>query len=77
MDFTEDEEQRLIRESIKKLCSEFSDDYWEQHDREGVFPDDFFKKMAAAGWIGIAMPEKYGGAGKGIQEERRRDKGVT
>lgn len=68
MDFTEDEEQRLIRESVKKLCSEFSDDYWEQHDRDCVFPDDFFDKMAAAGWIGIAMPEKYGGAGKGIQE---------
>ena len=68
MDFTEDEEHRLIRESIKKLCSAFSDDYWEQHDREGIFPDDFFKVIADAGWIGIAMPEQYGGAGKGIQE---------
>ncbi len=68
MDFREDEDQRLIRESIRKLCEGFPDDYWEQHDREGIFPDEFFKEMAAAGWIGIAMPEKYGGAGKGIQE---------
>lgn len=68
MDFNESEEHRLIRESVSKLCADFPDDYWEQHDREGVFPDDFFKKMAAAGWIGIAMPEKYGGAGRGIQE---------
>ena len=68
MDFLETEEQRLIRESIKKLCKRFPDDYWEQHDREGQFPDDFFAEMAAAGWIGIAMPEQYGGAGRGIQE---------
>jgi acyl-CoA dehydrogenase len=68
MDFLETDEQRLIRESIRKLCSGFNDDYWEQHDREGKFPDDFFNAMAAGGWIGIAIPEKYGGAGKGIQE---------
>ena len=68
MDFREDEEQRLIRESIRKLCEGFPDDYWEQHDREGKFPDEFFKEMASAGWIGIAIPEKYSGAGKGIQE---------
>ena len=68
MDFSEDDQQRLIRESVRKLCSEFNDDYWERHDREGVFPDDFFDRMAAAGWVGIAIPEQYGGSGKGIQE---------
>lgn len=68
MNFQESEEHRLIRESVRKLCSEFTDEYWERHDREGVFPDTFFAKMAAAGWIGIAMPEQYGGAGQGIQE---------
>jgi len=68
MDFLETEEQRLIRESVRKLCAEFPDEYWEQHDREGKFPYSFFDKIAADGWIGIAMPEQYGGAGKGIQE---------
>ena len=68
MNFNETEEQKLIRESVRKLCSAFSDDYWEERDRKGKFPDTFFEEMAAAGWIGIAMPEKYGGAGKGLQE---------
>lgn len=68
MNFQESEEHRLIRESVRKLCAEFPDQYWEKLDREGVFPDAFFAKMAAAGWIGIAMPEQYGGAGRGIQE---------
>jgi len=67
-DFTESDEHRLIRESIRKLCSRYPDDYWEEKDREHEFPWDFFNDMAAAGWVGIAMPEKYGGAGKGIQE---------
>ena len=68
MDFTESEEQKLIRESVRKLCSAFPDEYWEQHDREGKFPDEYFNAMAEAGWLGIAIPEEYGGAGKGLQE---------
>ena len=68
MQFLETDEQRLIRESVIKLCTEFSDDYWEEKDRETSFPFEFFDAMAQAGWIGIAMPEEYGGAGKGIQE---------
>jgi acyl-CoA dehydrogenase len=66
--FAETDEHRLIRESIRKLCSSYPDDYWEEKDREHEFPWDFFNEMAAGGWIGIAMPEQYGGAGKGIQE---------
>ena len=68
MQFIETDEQRLIRESVRKLCSEFSDDYWEEKDRKTLFPSEFFDAMAEAGWIGVAMPEEYGGAGKGIQE---------
>ena len=68
MDFSESEEQRLIRESVRKHCGDFPDEYWERKDAAGEFPTDFFDSMAAAGWLGIAMPEQYGGAGKGIQE---------
>jgi acyl-CoA dehydrogenase len=68
MDFIETEEHKLIRESVRKLCSGFPDDYWEEHDREGKFPDEYYQAMADAGWLGIAIPEEYGGAGKGLQE---------
>ncbi len=67
-EFSEPDEHRLIRESVRKLCRNFPDSYWEEKDREQQFPTDFFNAMAAAGWIGIAMPEEFGGAGKGIQE---------
>lgn len=62
------EEQYLIRESLRKLLANFDDDYWREADSSHEFPWDFYNALADAGWIGIAMPEKYGGAGKGIIE---------
>jgi acyl-CoA dehydrogenase len=46
----------------------FGDDYWLKKDRDGGFPHDFHRALAEAGWLGIAMPEAYGGAGLGITE---------
>ncbi|MEQ8953812.1 MAG: acyl-CoA dehydrogenase family protein [Gammaproteobacteria bacterium] len=68
MEFAESEELGLIRESVRKLCAAFPDEYWEEKDRQQLFHADFYHAVAAAGWIGIAIPAQYGGAGKGIQE---------
>jgi acyl-CoA dehydrogenase len=59
-------EQERIREAIAKLCERFGDDYWLARDREAEFPQDFQQALARDGWLGIAMPEAYGGAGLGI-----------
>jgi acyl-CoA dehydrogenase len=59
-------EQERIREAIAKLCERFGDDYWLARDRDAVFPQDFHQALARDGWLGIAMPEAYGGAGLGI-----------
>ena len=61
-------EQRQIRESISQLCQRFDDNYWLERDRDGVFPEDFCRAIADEGWMGIAMPEEYGGSGLGITE---------
>ncbi|MET0251051.1 MAG: acyl-CoA dehydrogenase family protein [Novosphingobium sp.] len=68
MNFSLSEDQQNIREAIFKHCSQFTDEYWLERDREGVFPFEFHKAMAEAGWLGIAMPESVGGAGLGITE---------
>src|SRR3982751_2174714 len=68
MDFALTPEQERIRETIAKLCARFDDDYWLKRDREGGFPADFHQAMARDGWLGIAMPEEFGGAGLGISE---------
>ena len=68
MDFSLTQDQQDIREAVLRLCAQFTDDYWLEHDRSGEFPFEFHKAMAEAGWLGIAMPEAVGGAGLGITE---------
>src|SRR5437762_3989498 len=68
MDFAFTEDQLAIKDSVGKLCAEFDGKYWLKKDKEGGFPEDFYKRMADAGWLGIAMPEEYGGAGLGVTE---------
>lgn len=68
MDFAFTQDQQNIRDAVLKQCALFSDDYWLERDHEGVYPHDFHKSMAEAGWLGVAMPEAYGGAGLGITE---------
>lgn len=68
MDFSLSPEQRQIRDAVERVCEPFDADYWLKRDREGGFPSDFHQALAASGWLGIAMPEAYGGAGLGITE---------
>ena len=68
MDFSLTPDQQNIREAILKHCAQFPDEYWLERDRDGVFPHDFYESMVEAGWLGIAMPAEFGGAGLGITE---------
>ncbi len=68
MDFALTDEQVSIRSAVEEICADFTDEYWLKKDREGGFPEDFYLAMATAGWLGIAMPPEYGGAGLGISE---------
>jgi acyl-CoA dehydrogenase len=68
MDFSLSSEQEAIRSSVLKLCARFGDTYWMEHERDGRFPHEFHAAMARDRWLGIAMPEPYGGAGLGITE---------
>jgi acyl-CoA dehydrogenase len=68
VDFEFSEDQRAIRDAIERVCARFGADYWLQKDRDGVFPHEFHAAIAADGWLGIAMPEQYGGSGLGITE---------
>ena len=61
-------EQLQIRDSVERLCEGFPDEYWRQRDTDGEFPEDFCQAIADNGFMGIAMPEEYGGAGLGITE---------
>src|SRR5690606_24646889 len=62
------DEQMAIREAIERKCQKYSANYWLERDTDGRFPEEFVQDIAADGWLGIAMPEQYGGAGLGVTE---------
>ncbi len=68
MNFAFTPEQEAIREAVSRVCADFDASYWLEKDRHGGFPLDFHKAIADAGWLGVCMPEKYGGAGLGVME---------
>ncbi len=68
MDFQFTEQQQSIQDAIEKICGDFPLDYWGERDESGQFPEEFVQALAKDGWLGIAMPEEYGGAGLGISD---------
>lgn len=68
MDFAPTPMQDEIRTNVGRIMQRFGDDYWLARDADGKFPVEFTDAMAAGGWLGIAMPERYGGGGLGVAE---------
>ena len=68
MDFTTNDTHEQIREGIRDLCKRFPDEYWAEHDESHEFPWDFYDAMATGGWMGITIPEEFGGGGLGVTE---------
>ena len=68
MDFSFSAEQQAIRSAIERICARFGDDYWLAKDKAGGFPHDFHRAFADDGWLGICIPQEYGGAGLGVTE---------
>ena len=68
MDFTFSDEQQAIRDAIAKICVQFDDEFWLRKDQSAEFPGELHQALARDGWLGIAMPEEFGGAGLGITE---------
>ena len=63
----EDEEFAPLREGVRAVVRRFDDGYWLARDEDGAFPREFHRAMADAGWLGVTMPEAYGGAGLGVR----------
>ena len=68
MDFSPNSDQLAIAEGVDRVCSKFDDTYWSNCDTEHRFPWEFYDEMAKGGWVGILIPEEYGGGGRGIMD---------
>ncbi|KAF9895333.1 hypothetical protein FE257_000237 [Aspergillus nanangensis] len=60
--------QRSVRDAISKICTDFPDAYWADLDAKKQFPTELSSALARDGWLGICMPQKYGGKGLGISQ---------
>jgi acyl-CoA dehydrogenase len=68
VDFTLTDDQKAIAEAVKRVCANFTDEYWSHKDTAAEFPHEFHAAMAADGWLGITMPEELGGSNLGVTE---------
>jgi acyl-CoA dehydrogenase len=68
VDLTPNPLHESIRSAVRDMCKPFPDEYWMQHDESKEFPWDFYNAVAEAGWLGLTIPEEYGGGGLGVTE---------
>lgn len=68
MEFSPSPDHEAIREGIRRICAAYPDEYWARKDEEHEFPWEFYDELAKGGWVGIAIPEEFGGGGQGITE---------
>jgi acyl-CoA dehydrogenase len=68
MDFSFSADQLALKDAVERIAARFDDAYWLERDTKGGFPEDFYKAFAEAGFLGVAMPEAFGGSGLGITE---------
>ncbi|MBF6245743.1 alkylation response protein AidB-like acyl-CoA dehydrogenase [Nocardia kruczakiae] len=68
MTLTDADDLELVRQNTRELARKFGYDYWREKDKKGEYPWEFVKAFAAAGWLGVMIPEEYGGLGLGLTE---------
>ena len=64
----ESELHDLIRESVRGIAGEFDREYWHEHIENKTFPEAYWSALADDGWLGVTIPEEYGGEGLGMLE---------
>jgi acyl-CoA dehydrogenase len=70
MDFDFSEEQLMLQDSVRRFCEkELPKDVVRKSDENEELPLSIWPKMAELGWLGIALPEEYGGTGGSIIEQ--------
>lgn len=62
------ESMHEVRRAVAKICSKYPDEYWLEKDNKHEFPLDLHRDLAKDGWLGICMPQEYGGSELGISE---------
>ena len=68
MSFELNQTQLSILNAAKNILKKFDDDYWLDCDQNSKFPEKFYNEVAKGGWLGMCMPEQFGGSNLGVKE---------
>src|SRR6185437_8988585 len=68
MDFAETAEQLLLRSSVAELAARYGHPYWLGKARAGEKTRELWDEVGRLGYLGVSIPEDYGGGGHGIVE---------
>jgi acyl-CoA dehydrogenase len=61
-------QETLIRDFVRQVAKKYGRDYWLAKAREGEFAKELWEELAAGGYLGMLVPEEYGGGGLGMRE---------
>ena len=61
-------QENLIRDFVRQVAKKYGRDYWLAKAREGAFTEELWGELAAGGYLGMMIPEEYGGGGLGLTE---------
>jgi len=68
MDYAETQEHSMIRESCREIASDYDVHYWREKVDNKEFPEEYWNDLARDGWLGVTIPEEYGGGDMGMLE---------
>lgn len=68
MDFNLPESAIAVRDGVAAVAAKYDNAYWSRCEEEHRFPDEVFKDLGDGGWLGLSIPEEYGGGGQGLLE---------
>ncbi|MDP9844207.1 acyl-CoA dehydrogenase family protein [Streptosporangium lutulentum] len=68
MDFTLPESALAVQRGIADICARYDLDYWQRCENDKRWPEEVWAELAKGGWLGLAVPEEYGGGGQGLLE---------
>ena len=62
----EDDERRALRDAVGELVGKYGRSYFQDVTRRGETPDALWREMGESGFLGVHLPEEYGGGGGGL-----------
>jgi len=68
MSFALTDDQKALKTAVYELCKQYSPEYWRDLDAKREYPDALVNDLTKAGYLGVLIPQEYGGAGLGIME---------